>query len=105
MSGERIGDLSDQFDVQTCDADTLIRVDRGKDKRTKRFYRNADAQLASRADRGEFIATQRVYELDGVIDKTASLQKNAEPRQEKRAMESFNGTHAHDSYPPCLDSS
>jgi hypothetical protein len=33
------------------------------------------------------------------------LQKNAEPRQEKRAMESFNSTHAHDSYPPGLDSS
>jgi hypothetical protein len=105
MGGEGIGHLSDQFNIQACDSDTFIRVHGGKDERTKRFNRNADAYLSTCADGSQFVASQRVYELDGVIDKTASLQKNAEPRQEKRAMESFNGTHAHDSYPPGLDSS
>lgn len=46
-----------------------------------------------------------MYELNGIKDKTASLQKNAEPCHDKNADESLNCANAHDPYLPCLDRS
>ena len=88
MGGERVRDLSDQFDIQARDPNAFVGVHGGKNKRAKRFNGNADTQSPTRTDRGQFIARQRVYEFNGIIHKTASRQKNAQRRQGKRRKES-----------------
>jgi hypothetical protein len=83
ISGERVAHLTNQLYIEACDTHPFISEHSWKYKGPKRFNGNSNTDLALRTNSGQFIACKRVHQFHSIEDKSASLQKESEPYQER----------------------